>query len=493
MLSPWLPFFLWPIVVAILYRNYALPVSLSATIIGGHLLLPENTVFDLPVLPPLDKDTVPAFTALIATLIVARNRHQAWQTQSGLLPRHPLPLLLLLMLVLGTFGTILTNSDPIRYGPVRLPGLRMYDAFSMVLASLTMLTPFFLGRKILATPEGHALLLKTLVIAAFAYSFLALFEVRMSPQLNNILYGFYPHSFAHAVRGDGFKPFVFLKHGLILAIFLCMAVLAALGLFKTIPDKSRKMWLWIGLWLFGTLFLSNNLGAFVIVLLIAGVILLLKPRLQLLLAGIIAATTLSYPLLRAADVIPMDGIVSIAESISPSRAASLFFRLENEDILLEHARERSTLGWGVFDRNAVYNENGVRLSVTDGFWIILLGVGGWIRYLAVFGLLCASIVLLSFKKRDAINPVTVILSLCMAASLIDALPNAGITPITWLIAGALAGSLERGAERNGLPKEASPPLQRRDKRYSRSTELKNRGQLQPQGLRTRQTELSSNR
>jgi hypothetical protein len=155
------PFFLWPVVVAILYRNYSLPVSLCATIIGGHLLLPENTVFNLPALPAFDKDTVPAFTALIATLIVTRSRQQVWQVQNGLLPKHPLPLTLFLMLILGAFGTILTNSDPLRYGPVLLPGLKLYDAFSMILGSLTMLIPFLLGRKVLAAPEDHTILLKS--------------------------------------------------------------------------------------------------------------------------------------------------------------------------------------------------------------------------------------------------------------------------------------------------------------------------------------------
>ena len=76
------------------------------------------------------------------------------------------------------------------------------------------IVPFLLGMRVLGTVEAQAEFLRVLVVAACAYALLALFEVRMSPQLSNWVYGFFPHSFAQHIRSGGFRPVVFLPHGL---------------------------------------------------------------------------------------------------------------------------------------------------------------------------------------------------------------------------------------------------------------------------------------
>ena len=42
-----------------------------------------------------------------------------------------------------------------------------------------------------------------------------------------MVYGFFPHSWLQHVRGGGFRPIVFMNHGLVLGIFLSMAVVAS--------------------------------------------------------------------------------------------------------------------------------------------------------------------------------------------------------------------------------------------------------------------------
>lgn len=72
--------------------------------------------------------------------------------------------------------------------------------------------------------------------------------------------------------------------------------------------------------------------------------------------------------------------------------------------------------------------------------MIVIGVYGWLGYIAQFGLLAAAPVLLAFNKsRLNLSPATVGLTVVLAAALIDLIPNATTSPVVWLLAGALMG------------------------------------------------------
>lgn len=447
MIPPMLALLSWPLVVLALFRRYSVQVALCATIIGGYLLLPESTFINLPVLPTLNKHTVPVFAAILALLLFhsGQSTKAKFTTPSlpGWLPRNWLILFLLVLLFLGIFLTTVQNEFQIRIGPRTLPGLSIYDGFSAALQMAVSLVPLFLARKYLATAKGHLILLVALGVAAFCYAFPVLFEVRMSPQLHRDIYGFRATSWAMSQRGDGFRPVVFLNHGLWLGIFLSVATLAAFACFRIMKGSYRLIFLGIGIFLLATLSVSKTLGALAITLLLLPVILFLTKRLQLIAAAALAGVVLFYPMLRGADLVPTTQIVSLAEKVDPRRASSLQFRLINEDILLARANQRPLVGWGGWGRARVYNEYGGKASVTDGIWVIVIGQNGWIGYIARFGLLCIPIILLALRTRHyKVSPPTAALSVVMVANLIDLLPNATLTPITWLIAGAIIGHLE---------------------------------------------------
>ena len=461
----WLALGLWPFISGALFWLTRLPVAVTVTLIGGYLLLPTRTSFDLPIFPALDKNTIPALTALLFTIFQtsrrssAESRAASWPVQDGWLPRNRMVLFFLICLVLGNIATVAVNGDPISYGPLTLPGLEMYDAMSAMLSALMMLIPFLLARKLLANVQGQRVLLEVIVIAACAYSLLALYEVRMSPQLNRMVYGFFPHSWAQHFRGGGWRPLVFLPHGLDLAIFLAVSIISSFGLFKTAPQERRWTWALAGLWLAGTLILAKSLGALVIAVLMLGIMIALPRRLQIVAAISIVLCVLTYPTLRAAGWIPVERVLSAAESVSPERAESLKWRFDNENILLEKANERPWLGWGGWGRSRVYSEQGTDISTTDGKWVIELGLGGWVRYIGTFGLLSWGILAFLWQRRDQIDPLTVALGLALTGNLIDLLPNSGLSPISWMLAGALCGRLEKGAEvaQNTLRSSASGP------------------------------------
>jgi len=460
----------WPLVTILLFRVLPLPKAIAWTIVAGYLFLPEQTGFDLPVLPQVDKTLIPALSAAVMAWVKLRDPTTPRAAAAAPAVKKLFVVILGLLLV-TPFVTALSNSDPIIIGDgvFFIPGLRIYDALSIINSTVVMLIPFVLGWRFLTTEEDHAALLKVLALGGIAYCLPILIEVRLSPQLNTWIYGFFPHSFAQHIRGDGYRPIVFLNHGLWVAIFMASAVLAATVLWKVRQDKGERLgWALLTVLLLGALVLVKSLGALLIVLAVLPVMVVLRPRGQVLVAALLAGIVLFYPLLRGGGLVPVDWIVTTVEGIAPDRARSFEFRLDNEDQLLERANLKPFAGWGGWGRPLIYDETtGRMLSVTDGAWIIVIGQGGWLRYLGVFGLLSLPILLL-WTRFGSLRPglATIGLSLVLAAGLVDLLPNATLTPVTWLLAGALAGRVQlatAGKPEPGTPERPARAPHRRDR------------------------------
>ncbi|MFT6073174.1 MAG: hypothetical protein ACJAZ1_000080 [Yoonia sp.] len=484
-----LALFAWPGIVLVLLSRYSPQVGLCAAVIGGYLLLPEQTSTNLPMLPRFDKNSVPIFAVALVLLLYHRKVDAATfvgnQKLPGFLPRNWLMIVLIALMCVATFLTIFANGDRLVYGSLVLRPLRFYDGATGLMFAFVEILPLLLARKYLASPDAHKVLLLALCISAFIYAFPALYEVRMSPQLHRDVYGFRATSWLMSLRDNGFRPVVFLNHGLWLGIFLSCGVLAAFACSRVFPRR-RVVFLGIGGVLLITLSVSKTFGAFSIMLLLLPVVLFLSMRLQLIVAAAVAGTILVYPLLRGADLVPTQPIINLVEQIDLGRAGSLQFRLINEDILLEKARQRPLTGWGGWSRARVYDETGQDISITDGIWVIIIGERGWLGYIARFGLLCLPTILLALRgRRYKITPATSALALVLAANLIDLIPNATLTPVTWLVAGALVGRLEwqHEAQDQETP-EASVPTGARTPSYSRTPPRPGR-QTRPSGSYTR--------
>lgn len=451
MIVAWIALLTWPLVAIFFFALLSVPAALVLTIVGGYLILPEQVGIDLPVLPRLDKDTIPVLSAILIAGLVARKRPGT--VLKGYIPRNPIVLGLLILLFLGVVGTVMTNGEPIFFADRFLPGLRLWDMMASGLVILMSILPFVLGRKYLATEEAQKTALKTMVVLGLGYTFLALFEIRMSPQLNVWIYGFFPHSFGQHIRGGGFRPLVFLNHGLWLAVFFAMSAVAAAGMARAVQEKNQKaFYILAALWILGTLSLSKSLGALLIALMFLG--LLIMPQ-KLIRAGLIfiVFTVIFYPLLRSLDLVPTGMLLDLANKINVNRAISLGFRLTNEQLILDHVLNKPVFGWGGWGRNlAVAMENGKQV-VPDGRWVITFGQGGYVRFLAEFGLLCVGILGVVFDRKP-VSFISVTVALLLAANLVDLMPNATLTTATWLWAGALAGRLE---QRRTSPVDSQAP------------------------------------
>ena len=163
---------------------------------------------------------------------------------------------------------------------------------------------------------------------------------------------------------------------------------------------------------------------------------------------------MSYPLLRTADLVPTKYMVDAAASISEDRADSLQFRFDNEQAAVRSCVSAPSVRLGAMGtkprlRRILESD----ISVTDGRWTITLGQFGIVGFLAEFGLLAlpvfraASALRFAESERDSVFLAA--LALIIAINMIDLLPNASLSPWTWLLAGALLGRAEalRGAAR----------------------------------------------
>lgn len=490
---PYIALFSWPVISIAFFKRFAPHIAVMVTVIAGYLVLPERLEIDLPLLPALNKVTIPPIAAFVWALIMVR-RHSFspdFPILDGVLPRLWSIRFLILLLVFGSFMTVMTNSDVLRYGPTVLPALRPYDAFSTILTALMFVLPVVLGRKYLASPQAHSAFLMILCGAGLIYSFFILIEVRMSPLFHHWVYGYFPHVWGQHVRSYGWRPVVFLGHGLLVGIFLFAAVMAAAGLVRTKVAGTKGRMMLLTLWLLAILVISTNLGALIIAVVLLPVVLFSSVRVHLIVAAVIAGIFLSYPVARGTGVIPVDRIVETAAQIDPARARSLQVRLKNEDAFMAKTSERILFGWGRWGRSRTYNpETGVDVTIADGAWVIQLSVSGWVGYIARFGLICAPIFMLWMnRRRYKIGPETSVLALIAAGNLIDLIPNSSLTPITALVTGALWGRVEYGKAPEANEEDVQMPG--RKTLVDRSGGQKERAQIgntrAPVGGYTRQT------
>jgi len=406
------------------------------SILGAFLLLPKGVMVDLPMIPPLDKESIPNLAAFFVCHFVLGKR-------VPLLPKIGKARVLMFVYIISPFITALLNSDPVITGPFYIKGMNSYDALSAVIRQFLFVLPFMLGLQFFKSEKALEGILMVLAIAGLWYSIPMLFEMRMSPQLNVWVYGYFPHSFQQQMRGDGFRPVVFIGHGLWVAFFALTALVSAITFWKIKKSPMRQFSSgMVVAYLTVVLVLCKSMASLVYAVFLALLVKFVKPKFQLRIATIMVLVALTYPLTRGLDLFPVQQISELAESISERRAESLIFRFHHEDMLLNKMEDRPFFGWGSWGRNRVYDPiTGKDMSVTDGRWIIVYSQYGWMGLIAEFGLLALPV----FRSRKMIRylksrrevVVMAAFSLILAIGILDLLPNNTMTPMTWLMAGAL--------------------------------------------------------
>ncbi len=453
----YLVLFAWPIVCLSVFAARKGSARLSNTVAWMLLLpimfLPSNMAWDPPLLPPFNKFRI----SLLSIFLALKLFHRADTLKRA--PWHRLPGFLFVLFLCAMAGTINSNQDGLRAGPLELPGLVWYDWLSQAIQeTLDIFLPFYIGQRVFRDRDSLIDFFKVMTTCALIYGPFMLFEVRFSPQLHMWIYGYYPSEFQQAMRGTGFRPIVFMNHGLSVAAWMYACLLSALALRKAnvnFPSVATNVRIYID---WALLILAKSFGP-VIYGGLATLLRLLSVKWIARFVVVAALLVAVYPVLRAQDVFPTTDLVQLFRSLSGDRADSLKFRFDNEDLLLRHAMERPLFGWGTFGRNHVYSEWGKVLTVTDGQWIIVLGCFGYVGHVLYFTLLLSPLLrfLRSYKKMPTRERgLCSMLALLLATFLLDLLPNAFSDYLTLVYAGMLWTLSEIFRRPRARPKPSKP-------------------------------------
>jgi len=420
----------WPLVSIILFKKLDIERAVILTVISGYLLLPVRVSIDFPLIPPINKGSIISLSLLIGCLIIKK-------FPLKIIPTHGAERTLILILLTIPLISTVTNSEAFYNGEYWIQGLSYHDAISEIISKYLSLIPLIVSLQVLKTETAQRKLFLILSLSGLMYSLPILFEIRMSPQLHTWFYGFFPHTFAQTYRDGGFRAVVFLGHGLLVAMFIA----TSLGSASTLWKAKIKIWgipaIYPTLFLLLILLLSKTLGALILgsILLITTIWFSSKARMYI--ASAFMSIVILYPILSILSIFPHKELIDLIATFNPQRADSLSFRFYHEAILLDHAYEKIIFGWGGWGRNRFYD------SVTDGFWIITLGISGIVGFIATFGLgfvsIFRSIKSLKLCTSEQTHLFMSVHMLIVSIVMIDQIPNASFNSLSMLLIGTLLG------------------------------------------------------
>jgi hypothetical protein len=160
--------------------------------------------------------------------------------------------------------------------------------------------------------------------------------------------------------------------------------------------------------------------------------------------AIVMLVTPAYMIVRIEGWWHGEQLVEISRSIDEERAISLQGRLDDEELLIERASEKSLWGWGGWNRWRVTNEWGEKLTSSDGMWVIARGERGDFGLIAnnLVVLLPFILLLLRVPAGNWASPMyaaPAALAMLLLLWSIDNLFNAMHNPIYIIAAGGLSG------------------------------------------------------
>ncbi len=437
----------WLGVGYVLFRRLPGPVAALTVMVLGHLFLPElqgapqvpgaPQVLPLPLVKFTKANTI-SYALLCGSLLCDRRR---W----GTVYPHWYDLPMFAWCVAPMFSSLVNEIGP-------LGGL--YDGATLTLHQVLVWgVPYWMGRLYLGSREGLSLLAAAVVLGGLVYVPPCLFEIGFGPELHHLVYGYYQHELVQAVRFGGFRPMVFLQHGLEVGLWMTVAAVTAFwlwreGVYRGFVYHPRCRPVALGavvLVVAGTAVACKSSGALILGAIgLAALAAARRFRTALPLAVLLVVPP-AYIAARATNAWTGEELVAFTRAnFDEERAASLDFRLRNENLLLTKSHDKPVFGFGQSGNWRIEDSRGKDKSVTDSLWIIALMTEG------IFGLTALVVALLlpvvrflwhdppaDWSQADA--PAAV-LALALSLYSLDLLVNAMVNPIYMLAAGGLAGA-----------------------------------------------------
>ncbi|MEA5509912.1 O-antigen ligase domain-containing protein [Crocosphaera sp. UHCC 0190] len=435
-LPPQLVMLAWLPILLSIFTKFSSRRAVIISFLVAWLFLPQRASFALPGLPDYTRISATCYGILLATFLFDGQRFRSFKFGWLDVP--------MVIACICPFFSSMSND------------LGAYDGLSATLNQIVSYGfPYFLGRIYFNDLSGLRQLAIGIFISGLIYVPLCLYEIKMSPQLHRIVYGYHSYGFVQAIRYGGFRPTVFMLHGLEVGMWMMSATLIGMWLWQ--GNVLEKVWNipinWLVLTLIITLILIKSTGGYAYFA--YGIIILFTAKwfrnstaLLMLIIGISLYLCLaSSGNMTVQKAQPL--LSTISNIAGPDRAGSLEFRLANEELLVKKALERPVFGWGGWGRNRVYDYNWegqlVSVSVTDSLWIITYGTKGYVGLISLYAsslLPALSFFWTGYPARLWFHPKiapAAVLSVIIVLYMLDCTLNAMFNPIFTLVSGGIAG------------------------------------------------------
>lgn len=442
--------------IAFVFLTQKTHIAAAASMVFGCLLLPAARGFDLPLIPLVDQNVLPSLMCFV--MICALSWPLLIRAKIGQGPE-----VLILVLILASFVTNLTNTDPQVFGSRVLSAMQPTDTINDTLRFLIRWAlPFVIGRAVTRSADDLREVLTIVVLGGLMYLPFAVIEHMTGPNWHKWVYGAhpFPFTFSQQVKFGGYRPVVFMTHGLNYAMFMLFAASAALILTKVKHKLFGFPIFPVTLALIVMLVPARTVGVWVYALIALPLIALAKPKLQVLVAVLMAVAVLGYPTLRASGGMPVEEMHAFTlENVGEKAAHSLFGRLRTEEEIMERTRQRFIFGWGSYGRYQIFDPfTGESLSTLDGFWVATIGEGGAVRLALMLSFLLLPVFSayrnMGRVKTDAARRLIGGVALIMAVRAVDMIPNSGVEAYLTFLCGSLHGAI-RGEVRRRIPARES--------------------------------------
>ena len=454
MRTPELALFAWVPIVLLLFAALPPRRAVVAAFVGGWLFLPIFSI-DLVGIPPFSKVSASAYSVLLGAVLFDSSRLTTYRFRWFDIP-----------VVIWCFTPLASSVSN---------GLGVYDGLSACLSEIVLWgIPYYLGRVYFSDWEAIRELAIGVFIGGLIYMPFTWAEMRLSPQLHKWVYGYHQHQFAQTIRDGGYRPMVFMQHGIACAMWMTAAAIVGVWLWATGAIKQIAT---IPVYILSPLLvitaaMCHSAGA--LVLLVAGLGTFLWVRWYQNALPLLAMMLFipGYVTLRASGTWNGDSLVGFSQkAFGDDRAKSLQHRLDAENLLTQKALRQPWFGWGRWNRNRVYDpDNGKDLAVTDGLWVIVLGTTGWVGLTSITLVILMPSMLYWARcpPRWWMHPMAAsgaAFAVLLPLHMLDNLWNAMLNPIYVLMAGAMMGlgAAARHAQARPqgfavMPKPMAPPL-----------------------------------
>jgi hypothetical protein len=425
----------WIPIILFLFTKFPPRRAVIISFIFAWLFLP-NAAYPIPGLPDYTKMSATCWGVFIGAAIFDSNRLLSFKLR-----------LLDLPMIIWCLCPIVSsmNND-----------LGIYDGLASALSqTVTWGFPYIIGRLYFNDLEGVKEFAMAIFIGGIIYMPLCWYEIKMSPQLHNMLYGFTQHSFAQTYRYGGWRPMVFMQHGL--AVGMWMASASLVGVYLWISNSIKKIFniplSVIVILLIITLVLCKSMGA--VGLFFIGIFTLYtihKIKTKLLVICLLLVPLIYIPV-RATGYWDGDNLAHyVYDNFDQERALSLWTRFDNENMLSEKAMISPAFGWGGWGRSRVYDDQGNDITVTDSLWIIILGSNGFVGLgsLTISILLPCIVLMRHYKTEEWFKPDVVsatAMAVLLSLYMLDNLLNAMINPIYMVAVGGITSLIKENYER----------------------------------------------